>query len=217
MIFRVLFLAAMCLAGGVVSPLERTQAVDWLIQGSTRKHSQSASRADTQFSLSDSHAAATGAPSAFSDETASRPFSDAQHSEAEAVEYPSCVSHDRGNPGKPWIQRSGDVTRKDNPSKRYCLQNCDRAGHPHEVAWWAACAINKNYSAAFVGGGTPWVLPHKTRSRAHAEGTWGMDHNGIFQPKRVWLGWSRDREQGGLGSYDTEGAPAIIESLKKEK
>jgi hypothetical protein len=128
-----------------------------------------------------------------------------EHSRAD--EYPSCVSHDPGKPGKPWFPRPGDSDKKSSPSRRYCQPNSERAGHSHEVAWWANCTINKNYSAAFVGGGTPWVLAHKTRSREHDDGTWGLDYDGIFKPRCVWLRWSRQREQGGLGSYATDRTP----------
>lgn len=130
------------------------------------------------------------------------------------VHYPNCVSHDPGRPRKPIVKRPGDIIRKDCPSDRYCMNDLERAGHPNQTSWWAKCAVNENYSAWFVGGGTPWIYPRKARARTEEEGTWGLDYDGIFRPRRVWINWSCGREQGGLGSYKTDGAPAIIERFK---
>ncbi len=212
-------LATICLMWGIATPLAR--ADDWVSQLVARKPSaqegdnQRRSHEATTLLLSDSEPEPTGARSALSDEPVSLRFHDNQSGEAEALDYPSCVSHDPGKPRKPQFTRPGDIDNGTSPSNRYCLKNCERAGHPHEVAWWARCAVNPNYSAAFVGGGTPWVLPHKTRSRERSEGTWGLDYDGIFKPRRVWLSWSCDRKQGGLGSYASDGAPAIVERVNK--
>lgn len=124
---------------------------------------------------------------------------------AEMECYPAWVSHDPGHPGKPRREKPGDINRSDCPPERYCISDCERAGNPHEVAWWARCVINKNYSAWFVGGGNPWVFPGKSRCRTREEGTWGLDYDGLFRPRRVWLSWSQGREQAGLGAYETDG------------
>ncbi len=124
--------------------------------------------------------------------------------------YPSQVSHQPGIPHKPLVDRPGDINRKDSPPRRYCLADCERAGRPHEIAWWAKCAVNKHYSAWFVGGGNAWVFPKQSRQRRRDEGTWGLDHDGLFHPRRIWLNWSCDRTQGGLGAYETEHQPGIF-------
>ncbi len=125
-------------------------------------------------------------------------------SECVQTDYPDCVSHDPGKPKKPRQEKPGDISVRDCPSERYGIANSERAGEPQQVAWWARCSVSNKYSAAYVGGGTPWILPHQTRSRASHEGTWGMDYNGLFKPRRVWLSWSCDRAQGGLGAYETD-------------
>lgn len=96
---------------------------------------------------------------------------------------------------------------------RYGMDNHERSGNPDQVACWARCAVDKNYSAWFVGGGTPWIYPRKGRARTNEEGTWGMDHDGLFRPRRVWMNWGCEREQGGLGAYQTDSAPAILEKI----
>ena len=216
-------LAAICLMWGIAIPLARIHADDWVAQLLARNptahngSNQDGSNEVTKLTPRESEAATTGARSVFSDESEGLQFHDSQPRETQALDYPSCVSHDRGKPRKPWFPRPGDIDNRDSPTNRYCLKNCERAGRPHELAWWARCPINENYSAAFVGGGTPWVLAHNTRSRAHTEGTWGLDYDGIFKSRRVWLRWSCDRQQGGLGSYESDGAPKIVERLSKQK
>lgn len=209
MILRALSLCAVCLLWGITFPPERLRADEWIAQLLTQyPRTQSGGSPAIQLSPS---------VSVISEDSISLHIHDLQPEDDELIEYPSCVSHDPGKPGKPRKKKLGDVNEMGNPSKRYCLRNCDRAGHPHEVAWWAGNPINRNYSVAFVGGGTPWVLARKTRSRDHDEGTWGLDYDGIFKPRRVWLQWSCDREQGGFGSYATDGAPAIVERLSQGK
>ena len=128
--------------------------------------------------------------------------------------YSDSVSHDPGRPAKPIRKLPGDIINKAHPEDRYCLDVHERAGNPGQVAWWARCAINEHYSAWFVGGGTAWTYPHKARVRSNEEGTWGMDYDGIFAPRRVWMNWSKGRKQGGLGAYETDGARGILEKLK---
>jgi hypothetical protein len=114
------------------------------------------------------------------------------------------VRHDAGRPPKPHLPRPGDINRQDNPPMRYRLPDCTRAGSPHATAWWANCAIDRHYSAWFVGGGTPRLLSSKSRPREGGQGTWGLDYDGLFPACRVWLRWSEGRPQGGLGAYDTD-------------
>lgn len=129
--------------------------------------------------------------------------------------YPNCVSYDPGHPAKPLIDRPGDRNRADCPPERYLQSDWERAGKPHCVAWWAIPPINKEYSACYVGGGTAWILPRHIRPRQDHEGTWGLDYDGLFRPRRVWLNWSCGREQGGLGAYETDGAPKIVEAISR--
>ncbi len=213
MILRALTLVAVCLLWGITCPPERSRADEradeWIAQLLTQ-YPSTKTGGSPAIQLSPSVSALSG-------DSISLHIHDSQPEDNELIEYPSCVSHDPGKPGKPRKQKPGDINEMGSPAKRYCARNCERAGHPHAVAWWAGNPINRNYSAAFVGGGTPWVLAHKTRSRARDEGTWGLDYDGIFKPRRVWLHWSCDREQGGLGSYATDGAPAIVERLSQGK
>lgn len=218
MILRALSLVTVCLLWGITCPPERLRADEWIEQLFTRyPPTQTGGSLGTHLSPSARQTATTDARPDLSDDSISLHLHDSQPSDTELIEYPSCVSHDPGKPGMRCFPLLANIHKTKSTSKRYDLPNCERAGHPHEVAWWAGNPINKNYSAAFVGGGTPWVLAHKTRSRAHDEGTWGLDYDGLFKPRRVWLQWSCDREQGGLGSYATDGAPAIVERLSKGK
>ncbi len=208
--------AAVFLLWGMAGPIDEIRADEWVDQLLARKQPKQTVRPEgTQFSLSDTQSSTSEAKVIYGEEAQVLRLPDSPHSQTEVREYPSCVSHAPGKPGKPKMTRPGDINKKNSLSRRYGLQNCERAGYPHEVAWWADCALNKNYSAAFVGGGTPWLMPNRTRNRTQDEGTWGLDYDGIFKPRRVWLGWSSDREQGGLGSYETDGAPAIVERLEK--
>ncbi len=115
---------------------------------------------------------------------------DSSTQQPDHVDYPNHVSRDPGYPAKPRREKPGDINVKDCPPARYGLENATRAGNPHQVAWWARCSLNENYSAWYVGGGTPWILPWKARERTSQEGTWGADYNGLFQPHRVWLDWN---------------------------
>jgi hypothetical protein len=134
----------------------------------------------------------------------------------ETEHYPDSVCYCPGHPQLPLWKRPGDINLKDCPPERYCLPNCVRAGQPHCIAPWAKCATNEKYSAWYVGGGTSWLLPRYIRCRRPEEGTWGLDYDGLLRPRRVWLNWSCDREQGGLGSYATDGAPKFLERFHHE-
>ncbi len=119
-------------------------------------------------------------------------------------DYPNVVSLDPGHPAKPLLDRPGDINVGDCLPERYGLDNAVRAGHPNQVAWWARCSFDERYSAWQVGGGTSWILPWKSRHKTRQEGTWGSDYHGLFQPHRVWMDWSCERPQGGLGAYATD-------------
>ncbi len=129
--------------------------------------------------------------------TTSFAFSDSE------AEFPSRACYHPGWPRKPIVERPGDINRKDCPPERYCISDCLRAGRAHCIAPWAKCSINEKYSAWYVGGGTPWILPGLSRGRTAEEGTWGLDWNGLLRPRRVWLNWSCGREQS-LGTYETD-------------
>lgn len=117
------------------------------------------------------------------------------------------VCRDPGHPEKPLIDRPGDRSRGDCPPYRYRIPDCKRAGNPHCVAPWAVCSVNKKYSAWFVGGGAAFW---KGRCRKPTEGTWGLDYSGFFGHANVWLKYTRGREQGGEGAYETDGEPEFV-------
>lgn len=111
------------------------------------------------------------------------------------------LSYDPGRPQKPHRKLPGDINRGDCPPYRYTLSDCQRAGDPHCVAWWAKPSTSLKYSAGFVGGGAAIG----GRSRHCSEGVWGMDYHGLFPYRRVWMRWTCGREQGGVGAYKTDG------------
>lgn len=111
------------------------------------------------------------------------------------------ISYSPGFPSKPHREQPGDIDRGDCPPYRYGLSDCQRAGNPHQVAWWAATSVNQRYSAGFVGGGAAF----RGRSRLPSEGTWGLDYHGLLPLHRVWLKWTCGRERGGEGAYQTDG------------
>lgn len=117
--------------------------------------------------------------------------------------FPSYVSHDPGVPRKPHCERPGDIDQSACPPIRYCQDDCFRAGWPHAIRKWATCSVSSHYSAGYVGGGSPWILPHG-RARTCEEGTWGLDYSLLSRPKMVWMSWTHGREQGGLGAYETD-------------
>lgn len=120
------------------------------------------------------------------------------------------VCTDPGHPAKPVRTLPGDIDRGDCPPKRYCMDDCVRAGFPHCVAPWARCSVNGKYSAWFVGGGAPFL---KGRPRKRNEGTWGLDYSGFFGHANVWLNYTCGRNQGGEGAYETEGGPELLHRL----
>ena len=72
--------------------------------------------------------------------------------------------------------------------------------------------MTEKYSAWFVGGGAALF---KGRPRKQTEGTWGMDYSGLFGKANVWLKYTRHREQGGEGAYETDGEPELIGRLQQ--
>ncbi len=93
------------------------------------------------------------------------------------------------------------------------MDDCERAGSPHCVARWAKCGVNEKYSAWFTGGGAAFF---RGRPRHSDEGTWGLDYNGLFGHANVWLNYTRHRNQGGEGAYETIGGPEPFHFLKHE-
>ena len=135
------------------------------------------------------------------------------HCNQPSCNQPSCygVSTDPGHPKKPCINKPGDRDRGDCPPLRYRMSDCQRAGHPKQIAPWAKCSVDGKYSSWFVGGGSPFA---KGRPRKSTEGTWGTDYSGLFGHARVWLKYTRlHRNQGGEGAYATDGEPAIVKKV----
>ena len=122
------------------------------------------------------------------------------------------VCRDPGHPRKPRISKPGDRDRGDCPPLRYRMDDCRRAGNPHCYHRWAKCGVDEKYSAWFVGGGTPFCFG---RPRTSNEGTWGLDYGGLFGRTKVWLNYTRGRNQGGEGAYRTDGEPKIISRAHK--
>jgi hypothetical protein len=117
------------------------------------------------------------------------------------------VCRDPGRPRKPLLTRPGDRNRGDCPPYRYRLSDHERAGNPHCIAPWAACSVNEKYSAWFVGGGAAFW---RGRCRKPSEGTWGLDYSGLFGRANIWLTYTRGRNQGGEGAYETDGEPKFV-------
>ena len=126
-----------------------------------------------------------------------------------ACGQPKCpgVCRDPGHPKKPKLTKPGDRNRGDCPPYRYRISDDKRAGNPQKVAPWAACSVNQKYSAWFVGGGSPF---RRGRCRKPSEGTWGLDYGGFFGYAKVWLNYTRGRNQGGEGAYETDGEPEFV-------
>ena len=143
------------------------------------------------------------------------------------------VDSDPGHPRKPHRTMPGDRDRGDCPPYRYRVSDQHRAGSPHSVAPWATCARPNTccggYTAWFVGGGAAFAdlpgLPINLLGRGrhrkangcgqHGEGTWGLDYQGLAGHANVWLRYTRGRNQGGEGKYETDGEPAIVAKLKE--
>ena len=117
------------------------------------------------------------------------------------------VCRDPGRPRKPLLTKPGDRNRGDCPPYRYRLSDHERAGNPHCVAPWAMCSVNEKYSAWFVGGGAAFW---RGRCRRESEGTWGLDYSGFFGRANIWLTYTRGRNQGGEGAYETDGEPKFV-------
>lgn len=117
------------------------------------------------------------------------------------------VCLDPGRPEKPKREKPGDVNRGDCPPLRYEMSDCQRAGNPFAVHRFAKCSVDGKYSSWFVGGGAAFF---RGRCRKPSEGTWGLDYSGLFGRANVWLNYTRDREQGGEGAYQTDGEPEFV-------
>lgn len=113
------------------------------------------------------------------------------------------VCLDPGFPAKPKRQLPGDIDEGDCPSIRYRMDDRIRSGDPNCVYKWAQPSITKKYSAWYVGGGAVF----KGRGRTAAEGTWGLDYDGLFGHARTWLNYTCGKRQGGEGAYEGEHVP----------
>lgn len=121
---------------------------------------------------------------------------------AEPLSFPPRygVSMHPGVPGKPARKQPGDINVLDCPPLRYQLDDCERAGNPHSVAWWAIPSLSKRDSAGMIGGSSPFF----GRKRSRQEGIWGLDYSGLLIDKKVWLRWSTSAYQPSAGKYDAE-------------
>ncbi|MGV3486830.1 MAG: hypothetical protein ACO1RT_20610 [Planctomycetaceae bacterium] len=113
------------------------------------------------------------------------------------------VCLDPGFPAKPKRTLPGDIDEGDCPSKRYRMDDRLRSGDPTCVYKWARPSITDKYSAWYVGGGAAF----KGRGRTSAEGTWGLDYDGLFGHARTWLNYTCGKRQGGEGAYEGEHVP----------
>jgi hypothetical protein len=113
------------------------------------------------------------------------------------------VNLDPGHPAKPKHKKPGDINQGDCPSVRYRMDDCIRSGDPSCVYQWAVPSITDKYSAWYVGGGAAF----KGRGRTAAEGTWGLDYDGLFGHARTWLNYTCNKRQGGEGAYQTDHVP----------
>lgn len=111
-----------------------------------------------------------------------------------------------GWPRKPRHPLPGDINRGQNPPRRYCLDDSQRAGAPRAISRWAKPSYDTKYSCGFVGGGAAFG----GRGHCPSEGVWGLDYRGHLPGRRIWLGWTGGRSQGGLGAYQTDGHTGIF-------
>ncbi len=123
------------------------------------------------------------------------------------------VCKDPGHPRKPLRTMPGDRDKGDCPPLRYQIPDCERSGSPHCYHRWAKCSVTNKYSVGVVGGGAAFW---RGRPRTTQEGTWGMDYDGLFGHVNNWLGYTRCRNQGGEGAYETVGGPEPFSFLHHE-
>lgn len=123
------------------------------------------------------------------------------------------VCKDPGHPAKPRRTMPGDRNKGDCPPMRYQMSDCERSGSPHCYHRWAKCSVTSKYSIGVVGGGAAFW---RGRPRTTQEGTWGMDYDGLFGHVNNWLDYTRCRNQGGEGAYETVGGPEPFSFLHHE-
>lgn len=124
------------------------------------------------------------------------------HGEAHPTFCPQTgISRHPGKPRKPHRELPGDVNRGDCPPLRYRMDDHERAGWPHWVSRWAQPSLSRRDSAWYVGGGAAFG----GRGPCPGEGVWGLDYQGVLPGRRIWLGWTGGRKQGGEGVYQTDG------------
>lgn len=111
------------------------------------------------------------------------------------------VSRDPGQPRKPRHEKPGDINRGDSPPLRYGIDPMKRAGWPYTVHHFAKTSVSSKYECGYVGGGATFG----GRNRCACEGVWGMDYRGRLPYRRIWLGWTDGKSQGGEGVYQTDG------------
>lgn len=83
-----------------------------------------------------------------------------------------------------------------------------RAGDPQRISPLARPTESPHEFGYFVGGGAR-ERSRLAQRRYPQEGVWGTDYAGAIIPKHVRLGWWHGRQQGGTGSYATDG-PRLI-------
>lgn len=78
---------------------------------------------------------------------------------------------------------------------------------PYRVGRHARPTYGPDFGFGWVGGGAPsW----RGEPRRTNEGVWGRDYQGVVYLRRVWPNWWHgQRQQGGPGSYRTDG-PKLI-------
>lgn len=111
------------------------------------------------------------------------------------------ISRDPGKPEKPWHAKPGDINRGDCPPYRYGMLAPQRAGWPNRTRRFAQTSVTKRHAFGYVGGGAAFG----GRQPRASEGVWGMDYRGRLPFRRIWLGWTDGKSQGGEGVYQTDG------------
>lgn len=100
---------------------------------------------------------------------------------------------------KPKPAKQAKTGRQTQPARPVTYTN----GLPYDVGRFAKPTYTFEYGYGWVGGGAPTWRGEPRRAN---EGVWGRDYVGVFYLRRVWPNWWHSgRNQGGAGSYKTEG------------
>lgn len=87
------------------------------------------------------------------------------------------------------------------PGKPRCLPHTyERAGMPQCFRTHLEPTNAGDSCGHYIGGGGG----HGSGPRCRQDGTWGWDYVGVHFPRHVFLGWNRNRYQGGTGAYGTD-------------